>query len=100
VLSPRAARTEPEQHDYPAAYDYLTLITDDATATQLVDALKAAALTYRKAKDIMRASRLPLLDKDNAHVARDWIKLPTVSACRRCCWCVGRSGRVCGFKMI
>ena len=68
-------KNEPEQHDYPAAYDYLTLITDEATETQLVDGLKGAALIYRKAKDILRASRLPLLGKDNAHVAKDLDKV-------------------------
>lgn len=70
-------KTEPEQHDYPAAHDYLTLITDDATATRLVDELKQAALTRRKAKDILRASRLELLPADNVHVAKDLDKIET-----------------------
>jgi hypothetical protein len=68
-------KNEPEEHDYPAAYDYLTLITDDATATRLVDALKAAPLTHRKAKDILRASRLSPLGKDNVHVTKDLDKV-------------------------
>lgn len=62
---------EPDEHDYPAAYDYLTLVTDEATATRLVDALKRGLLTHRKAKDILRASRLPLLPGHNAHVTKD-----------------------------
>jgi hypothetical protein len=62
---------EPDEHDYPAAYDYLTLVTDEATAARLVDALKRGLLTHRKAKDILRASRLPLLSEHNTHVAKD-----------------------------
>jgi hypothetical protein len=64
-------KNEPDEHDYPAAYDYLTLITNEATATRLVERLKRAPLIHRKAKDILRASRLPLLAEDNAHVAKD-----------------------------
>ena len=64
-------KSEPDQHDYPAARDYLTLITEESTADTLVDLLKAATPTHRKAKDILRASRLALLPADNAHVAKD-----------------------------
>ena len=64
-------KSEPDQHDYPAARDYLTLVTDESTADTLVDLFTAAALTHRKAKDILRASRLALLPADNAHVAKD-----------------------------
>ncbi|GAB3157742.1 hypothetical protein GCM10027258_67240 [Amycolatopsis stemonae] len=64
-------KDEPDEHDYPAAYDYLTLVTDEAAAGRLVDALKAATLTHRKAKDILRASGLALLPADNPHVAKD-----------------------------
>lgn len=64
-------KSEPDEHDYPAAYDYLTLVTDEVTAGSVVDELKGATLTHRKAKDILRASRLTLLPEDNAHVAKD-----------------------------
>ena len=64
-------QNEPDEHDYPAAHDYLTLITDETTADGVVDRLRAAELTHRKAKDILRASRLPLLAEDNPHVAKD-----------------------------
>lgn len=66
---------EPDEHDYPAAYDYLTLITDEVTAARLVDGLQGGLLTHRKAKDILRASRLPLLPEDNVHVAKDLDKI-------------------------
>jgi hypothetical protein len=65
----------PEEHDYPAALDYLTLLMSDAAAAALVAKLKAAGLTRRKAKDILRASGLPLLPRDNAHVAHDLKKI-------------------------
>lgn len=68
-------KNEPDEHDYPAAHDYLTLITDDPAATRLVEALKAATLTHRKAKDILRASGLPLLPADNVHVGKDLDKV-------------------------
>ncbi|MFB9924733.1 hypothetical protein ACFORO_01795 [Amycolatopsis halotolerans] len=68
-------KDEPDDHDYPAAFDYLTLITSEEVATKLVDQLKEAELTHRKAKDILRASRLKLLPEDNAHVAKDLDKV-------------------------
>src|SRR5689334_21939357 len=68
-------KDEPDEHDYPAAHDYLTLVTDEPAADRLADALKAATLTHRKAKDILRASGLPLLPADNAHVAKDLDKV-------------------------
>ena len=66
---------EPDEHDYPAAYDYLTLVIDEVIATRLIDALKGSPLTHRKAKDILRASRLPLLPEQNVHVAKDLDKV-------------------------
>ncbi|HKN38384.1 MAG TPA: hypothetical protein VJ456_04645 [Acidimicrobiia bacterium] len=66
---------EPEEHDYPAAGDYLTLLLDPAAAEAVVAALEKAPLVHRKAKDLLRASGLPLLPADNAHVARDLKKV-------------------------
>lgn len=65
----------PEEHDYPAALDFLSLLMSDAAAAALVAKLKSAALTHRKAKDILRASGLPILPRDNAHVAHDLKKI-------------------------
>ncbi|GAA0566966.1 hypothetical protein [Rhizomicrobium electricum] len=65
----------PEKHDYPAALDYLSLLMSDAAAAALVAKFKTARLTHRKAKDILRASGLPILPRDNAHVARDLKKI-------------------------
>jgi hypothetical protein len=67
--------TEPEEHDYPAALDYLTLLMPEKEAARIVDALRAAPLVHRKAKDLMRASQLPILPAENAHVAEDLHKV-------------------------
>ena len=70
-------QTEPEDHDFPAAADYLSLVLPDTAAGALVNALRKAAMVHRKAKDLLRASALPLLPADNAHVASDLKKVKT-----------------------
>lgn len=66
---------EPEEHDYPAAADYLSLIAQGDQVVALVSALRAAPVVHQKAKDILRASGLALLDRDNPHVASDLDKV-------------------------
>jgi hypothetical protein len=68
-------KDEPDAHDYPAAGDYLTLIADDDGAAALVKEMKGAAIVRRKAKDLLRASRLPLLPGDNPEVKVDLDKV-------------------------
>jgi hypothetical protein len=68
-------KDEPEEHDYPAAAAYLSLIAPTATVDALVERLRTAPLIRRKAKDILRASTLELLPPDNAHVASDLAKV-------------------------
>ena len=68
-------KDSPEKHDYPAALDYLVLVTEEAAARKLVEALRSAATVRKKAKDLLRASRLPLLPRDNPHVAEDLKKI-------------------------
>src|SRR3989442_5936714 len=68
-------KDEPEEHDYPAALDYLTLHFPQAQADRLVAALRAAPTVHRKAKDILRASGLPELPSDNVHVKKDLDKV-------------------------
>jgi hypothetical protein len=65
----------PEEHDYPAALSYLTLIYDDQTAVEYVEKLHAAPMTAFKAKDIFRASGLPLLGISNDRVEHDQEKI-------------------------
>ncbi|MBV9895508.1 MAG: hypothetical protein JO020_15195 [Chloroflexi bacterium] len=68
-------KTEPEAHDYPAALDYLSLILPPVTAQRLVQALRTADTVHRKAKDLLRASELPLLPAINPHVKSDLRKI-------------------------
>lgn len=68
-------KKKPEAHDYPAARDFLTLVLDKKSTAVLVKRLRTAPLVDRKAKDILRASGLPLLPRDNPHVARDLKKV-------------------------
>jgi hypothetical protein len=62
---------QPEDHDYPAAASYLSLLYPGRKALELARALKKAPVIKFKAKDIFRASRLPLLDNSNSHVQKD-----------------------------
>lgn len=66
---------EPEGQDYPAALSYLSLLYDQRRATTCVNKLKRAAIAEFKAKDIFRASGLPLLDASNSHVQKDRQKI-------------------------
>jgi hypothetical protein len=68
-------KNEPDGHDYPAAADYLSLLMGAEQVRSAVSALEQAPLTHRKAKDLLRASRLELLPVDNAHVASDLDKV-------------------------
>jgi hypothetical protein len=65
----------PEDHDYPAAQSYLSLICEGSRARKLVTALKSAPVVEFKAKDLFRASRLNLLGAGNSHVERDRDKI-------------------------
>lgn len=61
----------PEEHDFPAAVDYLELVVSRKDAEKYVNSLKEALTIKKKAKDILRASRLPLLPKNNIHVKKN-----------------------------
>jgi hypothetical protein len=67
--------SEPEEHNYPAAKSYLSLIYDDTTATAYVEKLRRAPISEFKAKDIFRASSLSLLGVSNSRVKRDQQKI-------------------------
>jgi len=70
---------EPEEHDYPAAESYLSLIYESHVVhnekSGLSIRLKSAPIVLFKAKDIFRASGLPLLDETNSHVRKDKKKI-------------------------
>ncbi|HVS04790.1 MAG TPA: hypothetical protein VHK65_01305 [Candidatus Dormibacteraeota bacterium] len=68
-------KKEPDDHDYPAAEDYLSLLMPPAQAKRVVRRLRTAPLVTRKAKDLLRASRLRVLAPENFHVAHDLQKV-------------------------
>ena len=68
-------KSEPDEHDYPAASSYLSLLAAAGRVEHVVTRLKAAAVSYFKAKDMLRASGLALLPVDNPHVAADLKKI-------------------------
>lgn len=65
----------PEDHDYPAAKSYLSLIYDEGFVNQTIAKLKDAPMSSFKAKDIFRASGLSLLGISNAYVKKDQRKI-------------------------
>jgi hypothetical protein len=67
-------KDDPDEHDYPAAAAYLSLLTGPDVVDRLVAQLQKAPVQRGKAKDLLRASRLPLLPADNKHVAGDVAK--------------------------
>ena len=62
---------EPEEHDYPAAKSFLSLIYTDRAAAGFVQRLRQAPVSKFKAKNIFRASGLSLLGISNFHVEKD-----------------------------
>jgi hypothetical protein len=51
---------DPEDHDYPAAGTYLSLLYDAPAVTKYVEQLRKAPGSKFKAKDIFRASGLSI----------------------------------------
>ena len=64
-----------EEHNFPAAESYLSLLFPKVEAQRLVTELRIVELTEFKAKDIFRASQLSLLGVSNFHVERDRKKI-------------------------
>lgn len=65
----------PEDHDFDAAAEYLSMVAETATVSATVNALRQAETGFRKAKDILRAAELTLLTADNPHVRSDLAKI-------------------------
>jgi hypothetical protein len=69
-------KNDPDDHDYPAARSYLSLLADPSVASALAKKLEnKESLDHFAAKDILRASGLPLLPKDDPEVAKDMQKV-------------------------
>ena len=69
-------KDEPDDRDYPAAESYLSLLVGSSSAAKLTKALrKEGEVRPFAAKDILRASGLPLLPRDDPEVASDLEKV-------------------------
>lgn len=67
---------EPEDKDFAAAHSYLSLLVPDADLDALVERLRNAPASRWRAKDILRAARLPVLRaKDSEEVAEKLAKI-------------------------
>ena len=67
--------SEPEEQDFPAAQDFLELLFSVQSAKLLTARLRKAKTITKKAKDVLRASGLPLLPQDNIHVKENLRKI-------------------------
>jgi hypothetical protein len=64
-------KEEPEEKDYPAAFNYLSLLIDPREAKKIVKTMKRnPRLGHFRAKDLFRASGLPHLPGDDHEVAK------------------------------
>jgi hypothetical protein len=61
---------KPQKHDYPAAEAYLSLLVRPREARALIRRMKRARPAEFAAKDIFRASELPMLRSTDSHVER------------------------------
>jgi hypothetical protein len=69
-------KLKPDEHDYPAAESYLSLVFTPGAVTELLAAFRRDDDVVKyKVKDILRASELDLLPPDNPHVSADLDKM-------------------------
>lgn len=64
-----------EEHDYPAAESYLTLLYPAEKVAELIVRFRNVAVVQFKAKDIFRVSQLSPLGVSNSHVEKDREKI-------------------------
>lgn len=62
---------DPEEHDYPAAASYLSLLAGPKALSKAIRAFREAPTVTFKAKDLLRAAALPLLPADDPDVAKE-----------------------------
>src|SRR3984957_4810764 len=84
-----AWRKTPEKQDYEAATAFLSLVFRTARANALVRAMRRKPITQRSAKDLLRASGLPLLPRNEDSVKDDLKQIskgkPLAPALLVCC---------------
>ncbi len=66
---------EVEEHDYPAAESYLSILYNENKVADMITCFRNAAIVQFKAKDIFRATQLSLLGVSNLHVEKDRKKI-------------------------
>jgi hypothetical protein len=64
-------KQKPDRSDLESAHRYLRLLDRDGNARALVQALRAAKTVEHAAKDLLRATSLPLLARDESKVQAD-----------------------------
>lgn len=77
-LSPMATvswKAQPEDHDYPSAVAYLSLLAPASLAEELVHRMRGAPIEHYRAMGILRAAGLSPLAADDPHVADDLAKV-------------------------
>ncbi|HEY0748007.1 MAG TPA: hypothetical protein VGD63_15010 [Steroidobacteraceae bacterium] len=70
----------PEAQDYEGARNYLLLMYSEAKSNKLIVKLRKAKTITRAAKDLLRASDLPLLGTDDSHVDEDLKRISKAKA--------------------
>ena len=69
-------QNDPEDHNYDAAENYLSLIASPHIAESIAESLKGCStVVCYKAKDILRASGLPLLSQDDKYLEEHFKKI-------------------------
>jgi hypothetical protein len=68
-------KRQPASADYAAALSFLSLIYPQSYTIRLVSALRRGSIIQHAAKDLLRASGLPLLARDEPHVEADLKRL-------------------------
>jgi hypothetical protein len=64
-------RSAPTQADLDAAGRYLSLLFPRTASQRLVHSFSRSATSFAIAKDLLRASKLPLLPREESHVRED-----------------------------
>ncbi|MEV6138616.1 hypothetical protein AB0L63_21655 [Nocardia sp. NPDC051990] len=75
AIIPVTWKNLPDEHDYPAAADYLELLAAPDVVDAVIAHLRTAPIVHKKAKDILRAAGLELVSADNQYVRRDLVKI-------------------------
>ena len=68
-------KKNPEAEDYAGSMNFLLLIYPEAKARRLLRLFRKAKTVEHAAKDLLRAGNLPLLPRENPHVAEDLARI-------------------------